>query len=320
MIARKVEDSAEFFRLSEKANGVFGSRKWLSVYGPELQLVGLYKDERQLSGGFFYLAAKKGGLQFVKLPPYTPHCGLFYEDNSSNPSIKNSNRKEVMGVVCDYLRNINPALTVLAFSTSQIDLQPFIWNNFKVIPNYTYQLSLLKNLSEIQSGFDSKNRNVIAKVLKDQPDIICNGEMPLSLLNFFTESLDKTGANIYKQELAQIFSVYSDHVGAFHFSVRLEGRIQAAVYCVYDEETCYYLLGGTVREASANGLNNLLLLKAIEKAKELGCEVFDFEGSMLKGVERFFRSFGPELKPFYTINKAWKPIEVLLKFKKPHIF
>ncbi len=58
----------------------------------------------------------------------------------------------------------------------------------------------------------------------------------------------------------------------------------------------------------------------IEKAKELGCEVFDFEGSMLKGVERFFRSFGPELKPFYTINKAWKPIEVLLKFKKPHIF
>jgi len=320
MIAKKVVDTATFFRLSEQANGIFGSEKWLRIYGEELQLVGLYKDEKQLAGGFFYLAAKKAGLQFVKLPPYTPHCGLFFENVSTNPAAKNSARKEAMKVVCEYLLALRPAITVLALHASHIDLQPFIWNNFKVIPNYTYQISLKKDLLEIQSAFDSKNRNSIAKVLKDQPVVEVNNASASELLHFFTACLDKSGANIYTQELSRIFETFSDHVGAFHLSVRQTGQLQAAVYCVYDKKVCYYLLGGTTRDQSANGLNNLLILKAIEKAKELNCEVFDFEGSMLPGVEKFFRSFGPELLPFYTINKAWKPLELILKFKKPHIF
>ena len=41
----------------------------------------------------------------------------------------------------------------------------------------------------------------------------------------------------------------------------------------------------------------ILEFPSIEKAKELGCSTFDFEGSMLKGVEKFFRGFGPELVP-----------------------
>jgi hypothetical protein len=41
---------------------------------------------------------------------------------------------------------------------------------------------------------------------------------------------------------------------------------------------------------------------------------------MLKGVEKFFRSFGPELVPYFTINKASLPLEILLKFKKRELF
>lgn len=320
MKARPVEDRAEFFKLSEKANGVFGSEKWMSRYGPALQLVGLYKDEQQLAGGFFYLDTKKFGLRFLKLPPYTPHCGLFFESNSSNPAARNSARKEVMKEVCDYIIHLNPALTVLAFSSSHIDLQPFIWQNFKVIPNYTYQISLNKNLAEIQAGFDSKNRNSISKVLKENPKIDYNLESPDDLLQFFQKALGKSGANIYSSELSSIFTTFHKQQGAFHLSVRSGGELQAIVYCLYDQQSCYYLLGGTSRSAGISGLNNLLLLKAIEKAKDLNCERFDFEGSMLPGVEKFFRSFGPELIPFYTINKAWKPLEIVLKFKKSHIF
>jgi len=64
----------------------------------------------------------------------------------------------------------------------------------------------------------------------------------------------------------------------------------------------------------------LLVQKSIEKAKQLGCQIFDFEGSMLKGVEIFFRNFGGKMEPYYTINKASLPIEMLLKFKKRELF
>jgi hypothetical protein len=62
------------------------------------------------------------------------------------------------------------------------------------------------------------------------------------------------------------------------------------------------------------------VFKCIEKAKSLGCSVFDFEGSMLKGVEKFFRSFGPTMHPYYTVNKANIFLEMALKLKKRATF
>ena len=55
--------------------------------------------------------------------------------------------------------------------------------------------------------------------------------------------------------------------------------------------------------------------QSILHAKKLGIEVFDFEGSMLVEVEKYFREFGGELVPYYTVNKAGLPIEMLMKFK-----
>jgi lipid II:glycine glycyltransferase (peptidoglycan interpeptide bridge formation enzyme) len=89
---------------------------------------------------------------------------------------------------------------------------------------------------------------------------------------------------------------------------------------VYDKNNCYYLLGGVNKNSGIQGINNLLIQKSIEKAKEVGCKTFDFEGSMLKGVEKFFRGFGPELVPYYTVNKATLPLEIFLKYKKREIF
>ena len=92
------------------------------------------------------------------------------------------------------------------------------------------------------------------------------------------------------------------------------------VFCVFDANTCYYLLAGVNKNSGIQGVNNLLVQKSIEKAKNLGCKTFDFEGSMIKGVEKFFRSFGPELVPYYTVNKASLLLEVLLKLKKRELF
>jgi hypothetical protein len=55
-------------------------------------------------------------------------------------------------------------------------------------------------------------------------------------------------------------------------------------------------------------------------AKRLGLEVFDFEGSMMPEVESYFRSFGPRMVPYYTINKGRLPLELVLKFIKRERF
>jgi lipid II:glycine glycyltransferase (peptidoglycan interpeptide bridge formation enzyme) len=260
------------------------------------------------------------GMSFLKLPPYTPHCGLFFESESRNPSSQNSFTKEVMLEVCKYISAQKCVITVLAFPYYIKDLQQFTWNNYKVIPNYTYQLQLSRTIDEIKNNFDSKHRNAINKAQKEGVEVLCNAFPKEEVLSFFKQSLIEAGANVYETELKKILCEFSDASSAFTLSASLGGRLLGMVHCIFDNKACYYLLGGLVKGESVQGVNNLLVLKSIEKAKELGCEVFDFEGSMLKGVEKFFRGFGPELVPYYTVNKAGLMVELLLKFYKRNIF
>jgi endo-alpha-1,4-polygalactosaminidase (GH114 family) len=43
--------------------------------------------------------------------------------------------------------------------------------------------------------------------------------------------------------------------------------------------------------------------KSILKAKQMNLKIFDFEGSMLPNVERYFREFGGNLVPYYSCEK-----------------
>lgn len=313
-------DIKQYAESAEKFIGVFGTEEWLSIYGESIKIIGIFKDERQLIGGFYFLRTKKYGVNFLKLPPYTPHCGLFFVSESTNRSSGNSFSKEVITEVCNYLMRENAALLVLAFPSSIIDLQPFIWSKFKVIPNYTYRIDLGLPIEAIKSNFDPKNRNVINKALKEGVIVEENMLESTELNLFFLDSLRAAGANIYKEELKGIFQKFSNDKNSFSVTAKKGNEVLGTVFCVMDGRNCYYLLGGLSKNNKLGGVNNLLVLRSIEIAKERGCKTFDFEGSMLKGVEKFFRSFGPELVPYYTVNKAKLPIEMLLKFKKRELF
>ncbi len=320
MILKQIHNLDEFCNLAEIQHGVFASKEWLSVYEGKLNLVGIYKDEYQLIGGFYFLKTKKYGFTFLKLPPYSPHCALFFKNEASNVSSALSFQKEILEDVVNYIKSQNSTLTVLALPSVNLDTQPFIWDNYKVVPNYTYRLDLTQTIEQIKSQFDSKNRNAINKAIKEGVEIELNSLDSIALFAFFSNHLRSAGANLYYSELKNIFSKFSNNNNSFSLTAKKDNVVLGNVFCIYDKNTCYYLLGGVDKSARIQGINNLLILKSIEKAKDLGCVIFDFEGSMLKGVEKFFRSFGPTIYPYYTINKGKLWLELLLKFKKRAIF
>lgn len=320
MTLKIVTDIDVFSSKAEPFIGVFGSKAWLSMYGSSLVMVGIYKDEHQMTGGFYYLKTKRFGFDFIKLPPYTPHCGLFYQADNKNKASANSYAKEVMQEVCNYFSSLRGTLTILAFPAQVIDMQAFIWNKYKVVPNYTYRIDLAQSLEEIRAHFDPKNRNAINKALKEGVETALNQIPKEEVFRFFKENLGATGANIYEEILRKILLGFAGDTNAFCYSAHRNGKLLGMVFCIYDRHACYYLLGAVDKQAGVQGVNNLLVQKSIEQAKALQCAIFDFEGSMLKGVEKFFRSFGPTLFPYFTVNKAVLPLELLLKFKKREVF
>lgn len=308
-----------YAELSVQAS-VFNSPHWLSIYGNNLKLLGLFNNDEKLFGAFFIYVEKKAGLTRYRSAPYTPHCGLFFNNPAKNRSSINSFNKEVIEQIVEYLNAKSPALLTLAFPTKFNDMQFFNWNGYKVVPNYTYQIDLSQSVDDITKEFDPKNRNLISKVEKEEHSISesCDKE---TLYNFLNTSLNAAGAKVYPQLLKTIICNYSNPDNSFVFVLKnKEGHISSAVMCIYDQHSAYYLLAGNNRDHMINGANNLLLHKSIIKAKELGCKVFDFEGSMIKSVEKFFRSFGGQIVPYYTVNKGKFLIETVLKLKMPSTF
>jgi lipid II:glycine glycyltransferase (peptidoglycan interpeptide bridge formation enzyme) len=81
------------------------------------------------------------------------------------------------------------------------------------------------------------------------------------------------------------------------------GRLHAAAFVVWQESSAYYLAGGADPALRDSGAHSLVLWEAIQ-AMAAHTSLFDFEGSMLPGVERFFREFGAFQTPYYTITKG----------------
>lgn len=79
-----------------------------------------------------------------------------------------------------------------------------------------------------------------------------------------------------------------------------DGRVHAGGFFVHDERWTYYLLGGTDPELRTSGGASLLMWAAIERAAARGTG-FDFEGSMLRHVERFVRAFGGTPEPLSVV-------------------
>lgn len=320
MIIKEIEinDNA-YADLSAQAS-VFNSPKWLSIYGKGLKLLGLFNNDDKLFGAFYIYVEKKAGITRYRSAPYTPHCGLFFTNPSKNRSSINSFNKDVIEHIVDYLNSKKPSLLTLAFPTKFNDMQFFNWSGYKVVPNYTYQIDLNQSVEDITKEFDSKNRNVISRVEKEGHSISdsCDKE---TLYNFLNTALAGAGAKVYPQFLKTIICNYSNPDNSFVFVLKnKEGHISSAVMCIYDKHASYYLLAGNNRDHMINGANNLLVQKSIIKAKELGCKVFDFEGSMIKSVEKFFRSFGGQIVPYYTVNKGKFLIETVLKLRMPSTF
>jgi len=90
----------------------------------------------------------------------------------------------------------------------------------------------------------------------------------------------------------------------------------ASTFCVYDSKTAYYLFGGYDSETKHHGAGVSCMWQSILLAREKGLKTFDFEGSMIPEVEKYFREFGGTLIPYYVAYKAPTALKLILKLNK----
>lgn len=179
---------------------------------------------------------------------------------------------------------------------------PFYWNGHAQETRYTYRIHSLKNMDQILENMDSIARNEIRKAQRNEVKIEDN--IPL-------EDFYHINSLTYERQGGKIpysFAFFERFYNRLreHNAIKLLGaadqgsRLYAVCGIVYDKECSYFILNGINHSMPKVGANSLLVMKAIEFASEVS-NVFDFEGSMIKPIESFYRGFGGILTPYHNI-------------------
>jgi len=312
MIIKKIDK----LLLSKKSDSVFLSEKWLNLFDDELQAYGIFSKNDVLIGGFTMRLEKKlGFINFYHNLSYTPTINLFFENKAQNKAKKLSENKKMLKLFVDFIESLPYYMVTLYLPHVHIDMQPFYWKNYKAIPNFTYVIDLNRSIEAIEKDFSTERRNDIKKAIKDgiETRLCTDYNVVKSLIK---NTFDRKQASVDDVMVDKILFEFADKGNSFAFvSYRGDTPI-ATSFCIYDNAKAYYLLGGYDSKNKHAGAGAMAVSNAIKYSLELGISKFDFEGSMLPEVEKYFRGFGGDLTPYYSVNKAKMPIELLLKFVK----
>jgi len=321
MIIQEIHNSnrAIYEELAKTYGNIFNTTQWLKMFGDKVRLYGIYDKGNNLTGGFSLYKEERSFLKIYRDAPLTPTIGPFLRIRAKNPVAIMDLWKDTLASIADFIEQMPYSVFSVSLNKHIIDAQPFIWRNFKIIPRYTYILDLQKSLETIEKGMSSGRRGDLKKATKDGLAV-----MRIDDLNVVKSLVLKTYArqNIVASEyyLDKVLFDFGKNDNSFAFVTFRGANPIAASYCVYDKETAFYLLGGYDHDSKHHGAGALVVWEAINYARSLGLKCFDFEGSMVPQIEKYFRGFGGQLTPYYRVNKAKLPLEIILKFFKRDLF
>lgn len=313
------EEKARFNNLALTYGTIFNTTGWAALFGDRTKCYGIYNRGKEVIGGFSAYQEKRLGLSIYRNPPYTPAIGPFMEVTAENPVSVMDTVKEVLTSVAGFMESQPYAVISCSLNCGIRDVQPFIWKKFKVTPYFTYIIDLANTVDILWKKMSGERRKNVSKGIKD--GLMTRSIDDLGVIKTLVmKSFKRQGKRPYERYLDRIFFDFATKDNSFAFATFAGDVPIASVFCVYDRNSAYYLAGGFDSERKHHGAGAMAMWEAIKFAKNLGLRFFDFEGSMSPQIEKYFRGFGGSLTPYYQINKAKLPLEVILKFYKREFF
>jgi hypothetical protein len=243
------------------------------------------------------------GAKHVFMPALTQKLGILFPLSDAKPvEVQSTNQKlttelmEQLGDTASFHQNFHENFT---------DWLPFCWQGYNQTTRYTY---VLKDISVIDALWNNMRVNCRNKIRKAQKlGITVKDNLELAQ---FLDLNRKTFARQGREPLASDELICRLDEGCCANAGRRifagldsQGRVHAAVYVAWADDTAYYLMGGSEPDLRESGAQMLALWEAVIFASSV-VKRFDFEGSMLPQVEIVFRGFGAKQIPYFSITKV----------------
>ena len=310
---------AVFDNLARSCGTIFDTVAWTQMFGSAITRYGIYDRGERLLGGFSLFCERKFWLSIYRQAPFTPTMGPFVLTERVNPVSIMDTWKEILWMMAGVLKEGGPLVVLVSLNKNIVDMQPFLWEKFKVSPRYTYILDLRRPLEELWRRMSSERRKNITKGRKD--GLIVSQTEDYSIVERLTlQTFMRQAISLDSQYLKKILYEFANKRNSYVYVTSEGNDPVACCFCVHDAATAYYLIGGYDMARKHHGAVALSMWEAITHAHHLGLKTFDFEGSMLPNVESYFRGFGGDLVPYYQVIKAKLPMEFVLKLYRREVF
>jgi len=263
------------------------------------------REDGSIQGAWAYRFGSKLGMKWIKLPVLTPFTALWIDIPDDH-----SPQKEIAfrhAVLADLERQLPRAQIVeLKLPWTMQDWLPLYWKGYRQETRYTFRFAYV-NVEVVHEGFSKSFRRNLR--VAERHYTIEDGQIS-DLYVFMETVLEMRNAHVLfqQQKLEEIVEALQKRQQCKIYAARDTDGVQATVLAVWDESTTYYLIGGRRKTDSRYSIN-ILLWQAIQDAAQRG-HAFDFEGSMLEGVNKFFQSFGAQLTPYHYIYRYRGPAKV----------
>lgn len=321
MIVRSLDESdlAVYDSLAYVHGTLFNRLDWIKLFDGKMRPLGVFDDGGQMIGGVSLYRETRMGLTVFRRAPFTPTCGPFVAVKAQNPVTVLEVKRKALNSLIDYLESHPFNLTMLPLDQRISDMLPFYWRGYKVIPKVTYLIDLTVSREQILKNMSSIRRNDISKAARDGLEVHPTDDMTI-VRDLVLATFGRQQKGVDRTCLDAILFKYANASNSFAFSTYRCGKPIATCFVVHDGQTAYYLLGGYDAKDRHHGAGALAVVEAIKRSQEMGLKTFDFEGSVIPAIEKYFRGFGGCLTSYYTVNRAWLPVEMLLKLRNRELF
>lgn len=297
------KDTDEWDRLVESSphGSIFHSSYWIAALGDRCDLWGIYRGN-ELEGGFVAPFMKVAGARILRSRFLTPYSGLVVRNQCCSLPKQLSFESRIVTTIAPFLKS------TYRWGTSALDprfryVLPFLWKGFAVRVRFTYVLSL-SDVEAIWEGMDGGVRNDVSKARRSGLTVVSE-ESALRLIPLLRVSYRRRGAPFREEAVSRYLSALTAKSRCRTFvCVDSSGRETAASMIIWDSKRAYNIFNAHDGvDSEHRGAMSLCIFESIQYASRfLGLEAFDFEGSMIPTVERFFRKFGGKPQPYYELR------------------
>jgi hypothetical protein len=296
---KNLEDWDKFVDISPQGS-LFCKSKWLEIVCPSYKILTLWKKGRIVAGiplcGYY----TDTGRYVHNMPILTQTLGILFEPMEGKYHSILTKEMEMTQALIDYLPKFR--WFYMQFHYNFTNWLPFHWSGYSQSTRYTYVFHDISDLDKIYDCFNNSKRDNIRKS-KDYVEIK-TGLTAREFRDIQQKALIKDGKELRVSNTGtfETFEKIYNTMGKSWYAIDDKGNVHSAIYVVYDKISAYYLVSCVDRDFRKYGANTLLIWNAI---KELSTETrkFDFEGSMIQGVENSFRQFGATQMPYFVITK-----------------